>query len=313
MIYRPKNRDEWLEMRKPVITSTEISALFCLSPYMTALEVALVKTGQIEDTFQENDRTRWGTRLQDSIAAGIAADYGVNASLLDIFCTGDNCRIGASFDWHIHGVNDNQVEDEHLRILFGRFGNGLLEIKNVDSLAYRDNWTDDEAPDHIELQLQMQLECSGRTWGVIAALVGGNTPKIIIRQRDEAVGAAIRSRVNKFWADIDNKIMPAAVMPEDAEVIRRLYNYADPEKVFDAQTDTDISELCGKYCDAAKQMKAAEELKDAYRAELLSRIKDAERVLVPGYTFSAAMRAPTEVAAHTRKGYRDFRITRKKI
>lgn len=312
MIHQPKDRDEWLALRKTVVTSTEISALFGRSPYMTALELALVKTGQIEDTFRENQRTKWGTRLESKIAEGIAEDYGVLADSLNIFATAENCRIGASFDWGIHFVNDNKIDDERLRVLLRCFGIGLLEIKNVDRLVYRDEWDEDEAPDHIELQLQHQLECSGREWGVIAALVGGNDPHIIIRQRDRAVGSAIRTVVNKFWTNLDAGIMPPAVMPADADVIRRLYNYAEPEKILDAQTDTSIAELCGKYVDAHAAVKSAEDIKDSYRAELLMRVKDAEIILVPGYSFKAAMRAPTEVKAHTRAGFRDFRLTRKK-
>lgn len=311
MIYDFTTREAWLELRKPVITSTEISALFGLSPYMTALELALLKRGEIDDAFQENDRTRWGTRLQDSIAGGIAEDYGILASPLTMFITADNCRIGASFDWHIHGINDNRIDDSQLRILFGKYGNGLLEIKNVDSRVYRDKWTEEESPAHIELQLQHQLECSGRDWGVIAALVGGNTPQLIIRERDRDVGRAIRTKVNEFWSNLEAGILPPASMPQDADTLRRLYNYSEPGKLLDAQNDTAIAELCREYKEAGDVEKSAKDKKDVARAHLLERIGDAEKVIVSGYTISAGMIGPADIS-YTRPGYRDFRIFKKK-
>jgi putative phage-type endonuclease len=312
MIHTPKSRDEWLALRKPFVTSTEVSALFGLSPYQTALELALLKRGEIEDTFEENDRTRWGTRLQDSIAAGISEDYGVSAAPLNAFCTLEDCRLGASFDWQIHGVNDRKIDDSSLRILFGRLGMGLLEIKNVDSLIYKNKWEDDEAPPHIELQLQTQLECSGHEWGVIAALVGGNTPRILIRERDKEVGRAIRFKVREFWRNLDAGILPPADMPEDADTLRRLYNYAEPGKLFDAQNNAEITNLCVEYKQASDDEKAAKDRKEVARAYLLEKIGDAEKVLANGYSISAKMIAPTWVEAYERAGFRDFRIHTKK-
>lgn len=312
MIHTPRDRAHWLELRKPVVTSTEVSALFGLSKYQTALELALLKTGQIDDNFQENERTKWGTRLESAIAHGMAQEFGVNVEHEPKFATLDECRLGASFDFAITGVNDAPCDDQRLRIMFGKYGNGLMEVKNVDRLIFMNEWTDTDAPAHIELQIQVQMMCYGARWGAITAMVGGNTAHVLVRELDDEVAASIISKIDDFWDDLSLGVMPPASYPEDAEVIRRLYNYAEPDKVFDAQTDTRVAELCAKYVQAGAAMKTAEDEKNTLRAELLQIIGDAERVLVPGYSFNAAMRAPTEVKAYMRAGYRDFRVTRKK-
>lgn len=43
-----KNRAKWLAARARNINSSEVAALFGLSPYMTALELFALKTGQLE-------------------------------------------------------------------------------------------------------------------------------------------------------------------------------------------------------------------------------------------------------------------------
>lgn len=312
MIHTPKSRDEWLSMRKPVITSTEASALFGLSKYATALEIALIKSGQIEDAFQENERTRWGTRLEFAIARGMADEFGVTVEHEPRFATLDDCRLGASFDFAITGINNAECDDQRLRIMFGKYGRGLMEVKNVDRLIFMNEWMNDEAPPHIEIQLQIQMICYGVQWGAITAMVGGNTAHVLVRERDPEVERAVIQKVNKFWYELGRGILPLAIMPEDAPVIRRLYNYAEPDKVLDAQNDADILELCIKYHMAGQSEKKAKDEKDTVRAELLERIKDAERVLVPGFSFSAKMIAPTHIEAYDRAGYRDFRIIKRK-
>ena len=64
----------WLENRRADLTSTDISALFGVSPYRTAFELYHVKRGNIEASHEENERTRWGKLLQDSIAKGVAEE-----------------------------------------------------------------------------------------------------------------------------------------------------------------------------------------------------------------------------------------------
>lgn len=312
MIHTPRDRSHWLELRKPVVTSTEVSALFGLSKYMTALELALLKSGQIDDNFQENERTRWGTRLESAIAHGMAQEFGVTVEHEPRFAIFDGFRLGASFDFLITGVNDAPCDDQRLRIMFGKYGPGLMEVKNVDRLIFMNEWTETDAPPHIEIQSQVQMICYGAKWGAITAMVGGNTAHVLVREADLDVQTAITGRVFRFWDDLSRGIMPPAVMPEDASVIRRLYNYAEPDKVFDAQDHAQVLKLCGKYTKAKRLASKLTDMTDTIRAELLQIIGDAERVLVPGYSFSAAMRAPSEVKAYTRAGFRDFRISKRK-
>lgn len=74
-----KNRDKWLQTRARNINSSEVAALFGLSPYMTPLELYALKTGQIEDSFRDNDRAAAGRHLEAGIAAWACEKFGIQA------------------------------------------------------------------------------------------------------------------------------------------------------------------------------------------------------------------------------------------
>ena len=313
----PRDRQHRLELRAGVVTSTEVSALFGESPYLTAFELwHRKKNGELGE-IEDNDRMKWGRRLEASIAHGVAEDFGVVVRDLQEFATCEGVRMGASFDFEINDERDDlsAVNDMRLLDLLRHHGPGVMEIKNVDFLAWRNNWTAGdvaEAPAHIEIQLQAQLECLDREWGCIVALVGGNEAHVIVRRRDRAVGQALRRKVAEFWQSIDDNNPPPPVMPQDAAFIVQLYQYAEPGKLFDARGDAEIASVCAEYSQAGKDEKAAKDRKDSARARLLERIGDAEKVLVDGFTVSAGMVGPAEIPAYTRAGYRGFRVTAKK-
>src|SRR5688572_21020125 len=129
LIITPPNEIAWHALRVEDITSTESPALFNMSLYSTAFEVwHRKKSGAIVE-IPENERMRWGKRLQDAIAAGIAEDQGWLAEPMKEYIRIIHARMGASFDW--------RMIDKHGRL-------GVFEIKNVDFIMFRDQWQDED-------------------------------------------------------------------------------------------------------------------------------------------------------------------------
>jgi putative phage-type endonuclease len=304
------DREEWLQVRAKCVNSTESPALFGMSPYMTAYELGVMKRDG-SDYFDRTERTNWGVRLQDAIAQGVSDDYRVLIKSLEYhYAVHPNARrMGASFDYEIVGVPTESTSVSEIGALYEQHGPGLLEIKNVDWLVYK-NWPDHDAPDHIEIQVQHQLEVADVEWAVLAVLVGGNRTEVYTRMRDRTVGAAIASRVSKFWMELERGNLPPPIMPQDADLIIKLHQYADPNKVFNGQGDATLASLCDEYICAAEVAKDASDAQKSLKAKILTHIGDAEKALTDGFRLSAAMRAPSEVKAHTRAGFRDFRVTR---
>ncbi len=300
---QPKDEKHWLELRRKDVTSTEVAALFGLSPYMTAYELWHRKHDNLEVAFDVNERMKWGTRLQDSIAAGIAEDYDIRVRPMKEYMRIAELRMGSSFDFKYNYKMD--AEDSPPL--------GILEIKNVDSLAFKDGWVIDgdnvEAPAHIEIQVQHQMAVSGVEHALIGALIGGNRVVLIKREPDQEVVAAIKKRIREFWDSVRNNIEPKPDFSKDSDFIARLYSFAEPGKIFNA--DERVSRLAMGYKQAAREAKEATEKKDAAKAEILTLIGSAEKVLGDKFSISAGLIGPTHVE-YEREGYRNFKINWKK-
>jgi putative phage-type endonuclease len=317
----PRDEKHWLELRKQDVTSTETAALFGISPYMTAFELYHRKHDNLNVEFEPNERVKWGSRLQDSIAAGIAEDQKWKIRRMTEYIRDTDLRMGASFDfqfnWGERIPPNRKLSDPPLGVpeCVGEIIQhvGILEIKNVDSLAFRDGWIVDgenvEAPPHIEIQVQQQLALSGFKVAYIGALIGGNRVVLIKREPDAKVIEAIRHRIKEFWDSVAKGIEPKPDFSRDADFIGTLFSYAEPGRVITA--DDKISALATQYRRAADEAKAAEEKKDAARAEILTLIGDAEKVIGPWGTISAGLVGPKHVE-YDAKGYRTFRINWKK-
>lgn len=307
----PANQEMWLQARTHDVTSTESAALFSMSPYMTAFELWHRKRSGVVPEFKANDRMKWGNRLEEAIAHGIAEEQGWKIAPMKQYFRLPDLRMGSSFDFVITSLD----VPAH------------LEIKNVDYLAFRDGWIehDDgtiEAPEHIEMQVQHQMAVSGFTRSFIGAFVGGNRGVVIERQRDEQVIAAIKAKVAEFWKMVDAGQEPLAVMPDDAAAVIALNQYARPGKVLDASTDPEIARLVDVYKSAKAAESNAKEDAEVAKALLFEAIGDAEKVLLTDWTISAALQAdtpPTLITADMvgtsyggRSGFRNLRINAKK-
>ena len=285
------DKDTWLKNRAMDITSTEVSALFGISPYVTEYELwHRKKAGDIVE-IEDNERMAWGRRLQDAIAAGIAEDRGVPYRRVDEYMRLPDLRIGSSFDFLLEESK-------------------ILEIKNVDWLQYKEKWTDDEGPLHIEIQIQHQMLVMGADVAIIGVLVGGNEKHEIERHANPKIHEGIKKKVASFWKSIDENKPPEPNLKTDYSFINTLYGYAEPNKVVDAAGNEQLLRLAKTYKAAAALEKSAKEDKDVCKAQILQMIGDAEKVIGDGYKISAGIVGETHIS-YVRKSYRDFRISGK--
>jgi putative phage-type endonuclease len=290
-IIRTTNKEDWLKARTQDVTSTESPALFGLSPYMTEFELFHSKKDKTIGMIEENDRMKWGTRLQDSIALGIAQDNGFVVERFDGYMRLPEVRIGSSFDFFMEP-------------------SGILEIKNVDALIFREGWIVEDgeiqAPHHIELQLQHQMLVKGASVGYIGALIGGNRVSLLQRFPDPEIHTRILEECERFWKQVDSGIAPSPDFIKDADFITKLYKQAEPGKIIEA--DQDIDMLAHEYALASAAEKAAKEQKDAIRAQILMKIGDASKVVGQGFSITASTTQESYVEAYTRASFRQFRV-----
>lgn len=285
-------REAWLAERAKDITSTDVAALFNVSPWRTRFELFHLKRGYVADDFAENERTLWGTRLEHSIAMGAAEDNGWQIEQATEYVRLPELRIGSSFDYR----------DVHRRF--------LVECKNVDGLAFREGWEETEygleAPSHIELQCQHEMLVSGIHKLYIAALVGGNRLVILERDFDPVVGDAILAECAKFWSEGE----PTPDFIRDAALITRLHAYNAPGDVIEA--DDHMAALMAEDRRLAAIESDASKRRDGIKAELLTLIGNAGKVLSQTHSLSRWTVEEKEIS-YTRKRFDGFKITERKI
>jgi predicted phage-related endonuclease len=269
---------------------------------MTEFELWHNKKNNTVDTPLENERIKWGKRLEAAIASGIAEENAWAIQPFPEYMCDPSLKIGASFDF---SILSSRGERE-----------GILEIKNVDGLVYKNTWIENEdgsveAPLHIELQVQHQLLVSGLNYAYIGALIGGNRLVVTRRERNEKVLDAIKTKVIAFWQSVNANQAPAPDFSKDAEYIVRSMQYADPGKVLDGTDNAELASIAEEYRAQGEIEKAASSKKAELKARLLTLVGDAEKVLGNGFTVSLGMVGPADVA-YRRDGYRGFRISWKK-
>lgn len=272
----------WLQDRKKFTTSTEAAALFGQGAYVkTEYELYCLKSGLVTNDFEGNQRTRWGTRLESVIAYGVAEDLGLIVEPFKNFIAMPEFFLAASFDFIVTGITEDFTEENEYREMFRKHGRGLVEVKNVDGLAFKRGWDVDgehvEAPVQIEFQVQCQLEVADLPWAIITPLVGGNTPMPVLRVRDTAVGEAIRNKSLALWQRINAGAAPQPDFTKDGDTIAKVFRDNDGSSV-DLSANKRLAELCKIYKTASANAKAEGAIKDAAKAEILTVIQAAKSI-----------------------------------
>lgn len=301
-IMKFNTEEEWLEARKQDVTSTDMAALLGLSKWKSRFALWHEKKTGIAPEFVENERMKWGKRMQNVIAHGICEDEGWTGEDLGLF--------------YIRDEDNRQACSLDVKVECPVRGTGLLEVKNIGLDAYAAGWTEDEAPAYYEVQLMQELHLAnkaglGITWGCIGALVGGNQPKLYFRDYDPEIGAMFDEEAAKFWASIEAGEEPKPDYSVDGPALQRIRGAVVEKSTVDVSDSNRIPELIRLYEEAGETEKAAKAQKDAAKTEILDIIGDAAKATLPGYSITAGMVAGKEIS-YFREPYRNFRINKLK-
>lgn len=229
-----ESKEKWLDYRLGEVTSTEVSALFGLNPYISMQKLHVLKKERIIEEL-DGFHLVIGSVLERSIAKLFMIQTGKKIRRKREYISCPELKIGSSFDY--------VGEDSE-----GKF---LVEIKNVSSFSFSEKWKADgdeikKAPKHIELQMQNQMLLSGIDTCYICCLVGGNTLYIGKRKFDKKIGDEILKKVNNFWENIDKSIYDLEPSSEDICFLLE-NNIEDSRSVIDIDIDSDMEFLIHEY------------------------------------------------------------------
>lgn len=264
-----ENSDHWHGLRAKVIGSSDVACLFDASPYATRFTLWHQKAGNVERDDSGDNRMTWGKRLEPAIAAGLAEDmrWKIESAAKD-FYRHDSLPLGATLDF---------------RVVDHEWGPGVVEIKNVDWLEWKEKWTPQRAPDHIELQVQHQFICTGFTWGVIGCFIGGNELRIYERRPLSKIMAEIEQRSVDFWQSIVEQRAPDPYgTAAEFAVLKELYPREAPGRVIESE-DPRLAEAASMYMYSAEQESGGKRAKERYKVALLHALQDAVLLKLPDF------------------------------
>jgi predicted phage-related endonuclease len=293
------------DFRVAHVGASEVAALFDCSPYLTHFELWHRKKGNIDtpdfmaDGAANNERIEAGIRLEPAIIEWACDRWGYERRE-----TPKHLSNGKGLGGH----------PDQLVICPNR-GPGLLEVKTADWLVAK-KWGD-EPPLNYLLQNQSYQGLEGCTWGDVVVLVGGNQLQRFQYDFRPKLYAQIEARVVAFWQSIRANDPPLPDFTRDGDTLTAVLGEPTDELI-DLRHDNHADHLAAEFLAAKADRNAAETRMEAAKCELLLKIGNAGRALLPAHAIGAnqtkgstgtlitAEHVGTTIGA--RKGYRRFDI-----
>ncbi len=265
---------------KQTLSATQVPGLFGQSPYVTPWMLYHWAKNSMSLDIPETTRMTWGKKLQHVIIAGAADIMRLEIREADEYRRHPEFEKGGEFRFGY--TTDADIYDPALGI-------GAVEAKNVDGRVYKTEWSEEAAPAHIELQLQVQIAVLAAirgscNWGIIPVLVGGNELVIHRRLPNPEQQALIRKEVAQFWLDVERGREPAPFgSPREVPGLIQMYDSSRQPGKVEIVSTTEAHEIVQAYEYHKAQRLEHEKLEEANKVKIRGMAKDAEILGVPGY------------------------------
>ncbi len=274
-IIRPKERTEWLELRKTGIGSSEVATIVGLNPWETPYQLWRRKVG-IDAPKEENFAMRAGHYLEDAVSRFWADE------------TGREIIKRSAGDWLIRDDDRPflQVSPDRTYWLTGEKRNdgnkGILECKTTQMAVDAD-----DLPKHWFCQVQYQLGVAGLEHGSIAWLCSGREFGYKDIDLVPDFYQWLVEEVSRFWHDhVLARVEPSAISVKD--VLLKYNRHADGKII---EVGADILDACAELKEVKRQIKALEESQSSLEERIKMVFGDAEGISFEGQTL-ATWKAP---------------------
>jgi len=260
------SHEEWLEVRKQGIGSSDAAAACGIHPYLSMLELWMIKTGRLhshlDDDIDGYSPLYWGNTLEPMVAKYYQERTGnkvrrVNAILQHP--DPDNHFMLANLDYAITGSDDVQI----------------LECKTAGEHGAK-LWKHG-VPLYVTCQVQHQLAVTGKNAAHICVLLCGHEAKIYKVERDEHLIESITRHERLFWHYVETDTPPTPDHSESAaKALKLLYPKPKPSSKIDLSADDRANSLFAKLLNHRMSIEELEQRHDQVKHQLQSLIQDNE-------------------------------------
>lgn len=255
--------------------ASEIAAVAGLNPHASPWDVWLAKTGQA--TFEGNELTEWGHRLEPAIRQKYADETGyiVEVPAASMFhpsrpwqrATPDGIVYGAPL--HVRGDDAEDMDREPPRSIAyaeGRAIERLFQAKNVGEWPARRLW-EDGVPDYVQLQEQWEMDVTGAKIADVCALVGGNDFRMFTVAYDAKLAADLVDIGAEFMHRVERGIPPSVDHSEACKehLVAQMRKAQAIEFHADAETESALEEWRRLHLEAKRLEKQLERARNAVR------------------------------------------------
>ena len=261
------DRQEWLEVRKQGIGSSDAAAAVGLNPYQSQLELWMIKTGRSSGALRDEGTAghapmHWGTQLEPLVAKQYQTHTGhrvrrVNAVLQHP--DPDKSWMLANIDREVVGTDEVQI----------------LECKTAGEFGAR-LWRDG-VPEYVQIQVQHQLAVTGKQAANVAVLINGQDLQIHRIERNETLITKLIELEAKFWHYVQTDTPPPADGSDSAaRALQTLYPNDDNTEI-DYSEDSRMSALFGDLQSVRAELDKYKKLEDQLKQQIQEAMGEASK------------------------------------
>ena len=288
------SHDEWLQLRKQGIGSSDAAAAVGLNPYQSMLELWLIKTGRDQDLpkpdFEDDSSPLyWGNILEPIVAQHYSQRTGHKVRRVNAVLQHPDPQLPwmlANLDYRVgpqakkHGGKHCENMNVNPQIDYDSYASGLvglLECKTAGEYGAR-LWRNG-VPEYVQLQVQHQLAVTGEQAADVCVLICGQQIQIHRIERDDELIASLIELERQFWHYVETDTPPPADGSDSAQAALRALYSQDAGTVLDLSHDPDLNQTFDRYLDLRQQIEQAEQQQEQLKQQLQQRMGDASQAV----------------------------------
>lgn len=287
----------WLAARTKGIGGSDIGAICGVSPFSSARQIYLKKTGQYDESIEPSnaakERMHFGHLLEPLVADEYAKRELVDANykLVEVdatFCHKDYPWALANIDRLIVEVIQAEDGSEVLKPI------GILECKTTSEYM-NEEWESGNILMSYIYQLNWYLWILGLEKGAFACLVGGNKfYSYEVYRNDELINDVLIPGGKAFWYENVLALKEPEMQSGDTELANSTYNNVVKNSEITLEDD-ETNELAKTVFDCKAQIKELEDIVKEAQNRLKDRLKENEIGYCRDYTIKWSPRSQTRV------------------
>ncbi|MEK8045778.1 YqaJ viral recombinase family protein [Ideonella margarita] len=261
------SREDWLDVRKTGIGSSDAAAAVGLNPYKSQLELWMEKTQRDSglpkvDPNDDSSPLYWGTMLEQVVAAQYTKRTGnrvrkVNAVLQHP----QHPWMLANLDREVVGAPDVQI----------------LECKTAGLNGAR-LWRDG-VPEYVQLQVMHQLAVTGKRAADIAVLICGQELRVHRIERNETMIDQLIVLEQQFWGRVQRDEQPPVDGTDSADLALRTLYPNDLGHTLDLSGEFEMAAAFSDLLAVRQQLSAFAERESLLKQRIQQRMGEASRAV----------------------------------